>query len=110
MIIFCREGNVRTKASKESNRGDKMARTEENLNIANQRDRYLDLRALSSYSSLGIPTLREYIRGGGLPYYRLRGKILIRRSDFDEWIEHYKVNGRDDLDALVEDALSSFKS
>ena len=70
---------------------------------------FMDLRGLSTYASLAVPTLRDYLKEGGLPYYRLRGKILVRRSDFDAWIEHYKVDQRDNLEALVEDALSSVK-
>ena len=71
---------------------------------------YLDLRGLSTYASLGIPTLREYLSEGNLPYYRLRGKILIRRSDFDAWLEQFKVDESDNLDALVEDVVSSLRN
>ena len=70
---------------------------------------YLDLRGLSTYASLAIPTLRDYLKEGGLPYYRLRGKILVRRSDFDAWIEQFRVDEKENLDALVEDALCSVK-
>lgn len=39
-----------------------------------------------------------------LPHYRLNRKtILIARSDFDQWIQHYKEDGKADLDSLVEE-------
>jgi len=72
-------------------------------------DRYLDLRALSLYSSLAVPTVRDYIRSGTLPYYKLRGKILVKRSEFDDWIQQFKVDKTDELESLVEDAISALK-
>jgi excisionase family DNA binding protein len=87
-----------------------MAQALENADTSNQSDRYLDLRGLSRYSSLAVPTLRDYIRQGSLPHYRLRGKLLVRKSDFDAWIEQFKVDEREDLDTLVEDVVASFKN
>ena len=70
---------------------------------------YLDLKKLSVYASLGVPTLRERLREGELPFYKLRGKILVRKADFDAYMQSYRVDRHEDLDALVEDALSSLK-
>ena len=56
-------------------------------------DQYFDLRGLSVYSSLGLSTLRTMIREHGLPHFRVSlgksqaGKILIRKSEFDRWLE-----------------------
>jgi hypothetical protein len=72
-------------------------------------DRYLDLRGLSQYSSLGVGTLREYLKQG-MPHYKLPGKILIKKSEFDRWLEQFKSDERENLDALVEDAISSLKN
>jgi excisionase family DNA binding protein len=71
---------------------------------------YLDLRRLSTYSSMAIPTLRDYLKEGGLPYYRLRGKILVRKSNFDTWIEQFKVDERNDLEDLVNEAIEGLKN
>jgi excisionase family DNA binding protein len=90
--------------------GDKMARTEGNEDIPNHTDGYLDLRGLSAYSSLAVPTLRDYIHRGTLPHYKLPGKIIVKRSEFDRWLEQFKVDQRESLDTLVEDALSSLKN
>ena len=52
------------------------------------KDQYFDLRGLSAYSALGVGTIRDYLKSGGLPCFKLRGKILIKRSEFDAWIEN----------------------
>ena len=70
---------------------------------------YLDLKKLSVYSSLGVPTLRERLREGTLPFYKLRGKILVRRKDFDAYMQRHRVDKREDLEELVEDAISSLE-
>ena len=72
-------------------------------------DRLLDLRGLSEYSSLGIPTLRDYLRSAGLPCFKVKGKILIRRSEFDAWLEKYRVNRKQDLNHIVDDIMATIK-
>ena len=72
-------------------------------------DRLFDLRGLSEYSSLGIPTLRDYLRADGLPCFKLKGKILIRKSEFDAWLERYRVNKKQEINAIVDDIMASIK-
>ena len=71
---------------------------------------YLDLRGLSTYSSLAVPTLRDYLKEGGLPHYKLRGKIIVKKSEFDSWMENYRVDKREDLDDLVDDVINTMKN
>lgn len=71
---------------------------------------YLDLRGLSIYSSLGVATLREYLRDGQFPYYKVKGKILVRRSEFDASMEKFRVDKREDLDGIVDDVIESMKN
>ena len=70
-------------------------------------DRFLDLKNLSAYSSLGIPTLREYLKSGGLPHFKLRGKILVRLSEFEQWLESFRVDNKQTLDSLVNNVMKS---
>ncbi|PYM41491.1 MAG: hypothetical protein DME12_11490 [Candidatus Rokuibacteriota bacterium] len=37
-------------------------------------------------------TLREYLDHPArpLPHYRVGGKILVRRSEFDTWVAHFR--------------------
>ena len=67
--------------------------------------KYLDLKGLSIYSSIKIPTLRDYIQTDGLPYFKVKGKILVKRSEFDRWIENYRLNKKQVLDRIVDDVL-----
>src|SRR5712692_3662109 len=63
-------------------------------------DPFLSLRALADYSGLSVRTLRGYIDGlpdEALPCYRVNGKILVRRSEFDAWIGQFRSRGRPSL-------------
>lgn len=80
----------------------------ERINITE--DQFLDLRGLSTYSSLAVPTLREYLKRDSLPHYKLRGKVLIKKSEFDHWLEKYRVDGEKKLNELAEDVIESLKN
>lgn len=73
------------------------------------KDQYFDLRGLSAYSALGVGTLRDHIKSGSLTGFKVKGKILIKRSEFDAWLEAYRFNKKQELDSLVDDALNSLK-
>jgi len=73
------------------------------------KDQYFDLNGLSVYSALGVSTLRGHIRQGSLPYFKVNGKILIRRSEFDTWIEGYRKNKKQDIEALADGVMKTLK-
>ena len=53
-------------------------------------DPYLSLKALAGYSGLSVRKLR-YLLGDHrhpIPSYRVDGKVLVRRSEFDAWMAH----------------------
>ncbi len=74
-------------------------------------DAYLSLRHLSLYSDLSIRTLRGYLTHPGrpLPHYRIGGKIVVRRSEFDDWAAGFKVALRASLNETVRDILSGLR-
>lgn len=72
-------------------------------------DQYFDLRGLSAYASMAVPTLRDYINNRQLPCFKLKGKILIKRSEFDAWIECHRLNKGQDLNNLVDGVIESLK-
>ena len=74
------------------------------------KDQLLDLRGLSVYSSLAVPTLRDYIRSGNLPCFKVKGKVLVRKSEFDTWLEEYRVNKSRDIKRIADEVLGSLKS
>ena len=65
-----------------------------------QSDQYFDLKALSGYSCLAVPTLRDYLQQG-MPYFKLKGKILVKRSEFDGWLESFRINKDYEIDSIV---------
>ena len=72
-------------------------------------DQYFDLKGLSRYSALGVPTLRDHIRGGDLPCFKVKGKILVKKSEFDGWIEGYRLNKKQNLNDLVNEVIETLK-
>jgi excisionase family DNA binding protein len=73
------------------------------------KDQYFDLKGLSVYSALGVSTLRDYIRAGKLPAYKVRGKVLIRKSEFDRWMEAHRVSREMDISRIASEAVASLK-
>jgi hypothetical protein len=68
-------------------------------------DPFLSLRTLATYSGLSTRTLRRFVElplDEALPCYRLPGKVLVRRSEFDAWIERYRSRGRPSLERAIQ--------
>ena len=72
-------------------------------------DPYLSIRAAASYCGLSTRFLRGRIAEGQLPHYRPGGKVLIRRSHLDAWLEQFKRVGARDLDAVVDGMLADLR-
>ena len=74
-------------------------------------DPFLPLKALADYSGLSVRTLRDYLADllHPLPCYRVGGKILVRRSEFDAWIARYRQLGSADVDRIVSEALQGLR-
>jgi hypothetical protein len=72
-----------------------------------QDDMYLPIRALAAYSGLSIRTLRGYLVHPAfpLPCYRIGGKVLVRRSEFDQWAQQFRAVAPAAVDALVADLM-----
>lgn len=70
---------------------------------------FFDLKTLATYSSCSVRWLRGRLTAQShpLPCYRIGGKILVRREDFDTWMTQFKTTPQsNDLDAIVDDVLS----
>jgi excisionase family DNA binding protein len=70
-------------------------------------DPFLSLKALASYSGISVRKLRASLVDPvhPLPAYRVGGKILVRRSEFDAWMAAYRRVGAVDVEGIVEDVL-----
>jgi hypothetical protein len=75
-------------------------------------DEYLPLRKLAAYAGLSLRTLRSHLASGShpLPHYRIGGKILVRRCDYDRWAVQFRVERPAvSIDALVDDVLKDLR-
>ena len=71
-------------------------------------DKYMDLKGLSEYSSLKIPTLRDRLRDvDPLPHFKVKGKILVKKSEFDTWMESRFRVRESRLTEVVESVMAS---
>ena len=70
---------------------------------------YFTLKMLAAYSSSSIRWLRARLTDSTnpLPHYRIEGKILVRRGDFDQWLAAHRVEGRaHNLDVFVDSLVA----
>jgi predicted DNA-binding transcriptional regulator AlpA len=72
-------------------------------------DRYIDLKTLSAYSSLSVSTIRDYLSNSlnPIPSYCIRRKILIKKSEFDRWMDRHRVDNKR-IDNIVNDIVNEF--
>lgn len=70
---------------------------------------YMNLNSLSAYSDLGKGTLRDYIRSGSLPAYKIKGLILVKKTEFDRWISGFLYQ-KEAIESIADEALKSLKS
>ena len=66
-------------------------------------DAYLSLRALATYSGISLRQLRCYLARAPLPrdpraplppplpHYRLGRRLVVRKSEFDQWMAAYQA-------------------
>jgi hypothetical protein len=71
-------------------------------------DCFMPLKALSKYSGLSVRTLRTYLSHAirPLPHYRPGGKILVKRSEFDDWIARFKATEFSKGSAILAELLT----
>jgi excisionase family DNA binding protein len=78
----------------------------ERLVLTTALDPYLSLKALANYAGLSVRKLRDHLDDPAhpLPCYRVGGKLLVRRSEFDDWMRAYRHRGRD-VDGIVAEVM-----
>ena len=67
-------------------------------------DTFLDLKQLSLYSTFSDSTLRDYLSNPEqpIPFFRVNRKILVKKSEFDRWMEQFRVENND-LNHIVDE-------
>ncbi len=70
---------------------------------------WLGLRQVTQYANVSERTIRAWIHSPLDPLHaaKVRGKILVRKSDFDAYLERHKVTARGsvDLGGMVEEIV-----
>lgn len=77
-----------------------------NSQLAQGRE-WFDLKALTQYASVSERTVREWVHRAAdpLPAVRVGTKILVRRAEFDRWLERHRLDPID-LGRIVEEMVS----
>lgn len=68
---------------------------------------YLSLPQLATYGGLSERTLRTYLGHPAypLPCYKIGGRVLVRRGEYDSWAARFRSVAPSTVDALVRDTL-----
>ena len=67
---------------------------------------YLSIKELAHYSGISERALRDFLTDpvDPIPHFRIgiSGRIIrIRKNDFDDWIEHFRVNDGKEMDEIL---------
>ena len=70
---------------------------------------WLGLKELTQYADLSERTIRSWIYSAvdPLPAVKVCGKVLVRKSDFDAYLQRHRIKRLEEinLDATVQDAI-----
>ena len=77
------------------------------MTLASVQPTFLDLKTLAAYSSCSVRWLRDRLvdRAHPMPHYRIGGKLLVKREDFDNWMEAQRVVQPSDRLSLIVDSV-----
>jgi len=64
---------------------------------------YLKISSLCKYSDLSRRTVEKYLKTGRVPLVKLDGVILVKREDWDSFLEQHKVYS--DVEAIAAEML-----
>ena len=73
---------------------------------------YFSLRTLAVYSSCSVRWLRDRLvdQMHPLPHHRIAGKLLVRKHDFDRWMDDHRViHSSDQLNQIVASVVSQVR-
>lgn len=70
---------------------------------------YLDLKALAVAASCSVRWLRNRLvdRIDPLPHFKVQGKVLVKRDEFERWMERHRiVRPENPIDELVDSIVA----
>ena len=64
---------------------------------------WLGLRDLTHYANVSERTIRSWIRSpvNPLPAVKVSGKVLVRKSDFDAFLQRYRIRPLEDPTSML---------
>jgi excisionase family DNA binding protein len=65
---------------------------------------YLTLAELAIYASACRNTLKKWIKRG-MPYYKVDRSVRVRISEFNDWMNQFRVGTSKDLDAVWDQVM-----
>jgi hypothetical protein len=80
------------------------------LNARTVHAHFFTMKTLAIYSSCSVRWLRDRLvdRVHPLPHYRVEGKILVKKEDFDAWMAEFRIDRpTDELGDIVADVLAN---
>lgn len=85
-----------------------------NLGKLEQHPEWMDLRALQRYACVSERTVRGWINRAQNPLPAVqveKGKILVKRSQFDRWLEEHAYRSTEAVDVgrIVDEVINEFK-
>jgi predicted DNA-binding transcriptional regulator AlpA len=75
--------------------------------LSSSSTRYMSLRTLSDYSGIPISSLRHYMKHQDMPAFKISGRVYIKQSEFDDWVELRRLNSAINLKSLVNETLKA---
>lgn len=57
---------------------------------SNDDEKYLSKQQVAEMLGKSIPTVNNYMKREGIPYYKVGRSVLFKRGDIDEWVERHK--------------------
>ncbi len=83
----------------------------ERVVVSTALDPFLSVRALASYACVSVRKLRDYFDDPvhPLPHYRVGGKIVVRRSEFDQWMQQFRHRADAAVEQIVNEVLRDIK-
>jgi len=69
---------------------------------------WFDLRQLTRYAAVFERTLRAWVHDpiNPLPAYQVNGKILVKKRDFDNFIEQHPIRTCESVNRIVDEILA----
>ena len=102
-----RSSNHLTQQHKSETQGTAPARRERAQQVMDRQ--WLGLKELTQYADISERTIRSWIYSpvDPLPAAKVCGKVLVRRSDFDNYLQHHRIKPLQeiDIDAIVRNVV-----